>query len=339
MIMLIRALIRYYWDEHEYNTHWGGENALNLFNDENNYVITPPTTDEYLDDFDHILQWPPYPDAKEGVSIYAGFDSDGNRHINFAISKRDPYPFAEIRKKLLTENFFKVETELESMIEPFLSDIGFSLLPNELWYRARIGYKAAYQRYNDGWTSEIWLQPWAKKEIGAPPPLAAGVGRLNRSGVSMLYLASDRYTAIAEIRPHPGHHVSTGAFMSIEPVRIADFDPDISMLSDNDERLSLYAIIKAFDRLMSLPVTPDEKTPYLPTQLLAEILVRRGFDGVRYQSSVSTGKNICIFHPEKFRFVEDYSEVSRVERVKYGITTAPSLTEPETHDILLRRRE
>ena len=31
MIMLIRALIRFYWDEEAYNSHWGGGNVLELF--------------------------------------------------------------------------------------------------------------------------------------------------------------------------------------------------------------------------------------------------------------------------------------------------------------------
>lgn len=331
MIMLIRSLIRYYWDEFEYNDHWGGESVLSLFERDDNPVVKPATSKDYLDLFDDFLQWPPYPDPEKGVSIYAGFDSDGSRNLAFAISRDKPRGFVEIENQLLSKNFFEVEPALEAMIGPFLADITVDLPPGDLWFRARLGYKAAYLRGGD-WRSEVRFQPWLGKEIGAPPAVSAGFGRLNRAGVSMLYLASDGDTAIAEIRPHPGHSVSLGAFRSREVIRLADFNPDIALFSANEVRLHLYAIIQAFDRLMSMPVTPEARTRYLLTQLLAEVLLRRGFGGVLYRSSVSSGSNICIFHSGKFEFVAGHSEVRRVTIVRYEAPAVPSLIEPTTDD-------
>jgi hypothetical protein len=336
MVMLIRALIRFYWDEFEYNGHWGGDSVLDLFTDDGNPVLKPAVTDDYLDEFDYLLQEPTYPPTSDGVAIYAGFDEGGGRMINFAISRTNPRPFVELQHRLLSENFFEVEPALEALIDPFLSDIALELPVEEIWFRARLGNKAVYQHFEGGWTNKIIRQPWLGSDIGAPPPLNAGIGRLNRAGVSMLYLASDSYTAIAEIRPHPGHYISLGGFRSVEPLRLADFNPDIALFSANDDRLDLYAVIQAFDRLMSMPVTPDEKTSYLLTQLLAEVLLRRGFDGVRFRSSVSDGINICVFHPAKFEFAEGHSEVRRLESVKYDAPAVPSLVEPSGADHLLK---
>jgi hypothetical protein len=335
MVMLIRALIRYYWDEFEYNGHWGGDSVLDLFADDANPVVRPAIADTYLDDFGFLLEEPVYPDPADGIAIYAGHDEHYGRMINFAISRTNPRQFLELRHRLLSENFFEVEPALEALIEPFLDDIATEMRAGEIWFRARLGQKATYQHYEGGWTNKIVRQPWLGNEIGAPPPLNAGIGRLNRAGVSMLYLASDAYTALAEIRPHPGHYLSIGGFKSLEAVRLADFNPDIALFSANDDRLDLFAIIQAFDRLMSLPVTPDEKTSYLLTQLLAEVLRRRGFDGVRFRSSVSEGVNICIFHPAKFAFAEGHSEVRRLASVTYDAPTVPSLTEPGADDHLL----
>jgi hypothetical protein len=332
MIMLIRSLIRYYWDEFEYNHHWGGESVMDLFAHDDNPVVKPASTDQYLDLFDEFLGWPPYPDRDKGVSVYAGSDGDGLRHLTFAISRTNPEQFGELQHRLLGENFIEVEPALGAMIDPFLADITVDLPANDLWFRARLGHKATYQSAGLGWTKTVQYQPWLGKEIGAPPPLNAGFGRLNRAGVSMLYLASDSDTAIAEIRPHPGHLVSLGGFRTREPIRVADFNPDIGLFSANENRLDLFAIIQAFDRLMGMPVTPDEKTPYLLTQLLAEVLLRRSFDGVRYRSSVSSGSNICVFHPAKFEFADGHSEVRRVASVRYEAPAVPSLIEPTFGD-------
>lgn len=108
------------------------------------------------------------------------------------------------------------------------------------------------------------------------------------------------------------------------------------MAQGTRERLLIITHIQAFDRLMSMPVTPDEKTSYLLTQLLAEVLLRRGFDGVRFRSSVSDGINICVFHPAKFEFAEGHSEVRRLESVKYDAPAVPSLVEPSGEDHLLK---
>ncbi|MES0073608.1 RES family NAD+ phosphorylase [Mesorhizobium sp. M0058] len=336
--MLLRALIRFFYDEQEYNRHWGGESVLSLFEHEDNPILKPPTSNAYLDDFDEWLQWPPYPDWDKGVAIYAGHN-DGARGMNFAISRTNPSPFVEIQHRLLTENFFQVEPALEALIDPFLADIEIVLPAGELWYRARLGQKEVFLRYDvAGFQSSIVRQPWLGADIGAPPPLKAGIGRMNRSGVSVLYLASNAATAVAEIRPHPSHHVSIGGFTSKQTLRLADFNPEIELFSSSDARLSHYATIQAFDRLMSQPVTPDERTPYLSTQLLAEILLRRGFDGVRYRSSVSDGSNICVFYPTKFEFDEGHSEVRRVDSVTYAVSQAAYLIVPDKSDLPFSKR-
>lgn len=327
-IMLLRALIRFYWDEDAYNPHWGGENVLDLFNDDTNPVVKPPVADTYLDEFDEILGWPPYPDYDKGISVYAGFDN-GIRLISFAISKSVPRRVRELRNRLLAGRWARVRPDLEALIDPFLSDLQFTLPKGGVWYRARTGVAGVYQQM-DGFNSQLLRQPFREAAIGASPN--PGDGRLNRAGQSVLYLGSKPYTALAEIRPHPGHYVSIGGFEVLEDLRIADFDPDIAVFATNDVRLDQYAVIQAFDRMMSTPVTPDDKADYRLTQLLAEVLTDRGFDGVQYRSSVSDGVNLCLLDPAKATFVDGYSEVRFVEAVRYDAPTSPSLVVPGEDD-------
>ena len=331
MVMLIRSLIRFNWDEFQYNGHWGGDGVLDLFTDPANPVIEPPVANTYLDEFGFLLEEPVYPDVDKGVALYAGNDEDGTRLLQFKLSGSEPGSLREIRSRLRSEEFVTVAPAVDAMIAPFLSDIEFTLPAGGRWWRARTGVEKRYHRH-EGWHGVTVRQPYIDLAIGAPPAAIAGMGRLNRKSLPVLYLASKPYTALAEIRPHPGHYVSIGAFETVANFRMADFDPDLAIFAANDVRLELYAVIQALDGLMSTPVTPDDKTGYLTTQLLAQVLQARGFDGVRYRSSVSDGVNICLFDPAGGRFVSGYSEVRSIEGVTYAAPSALSLTAPGPGD-------
>ncbi len=335
MVMLLRALIRFYWDEFAYNSHWGGESATELFADDANPVVRPPVADTYQDEFTYLLEEPVYPDPDKGIAIYAGHDEDGIRHINLALSRSNPSILRELAQRLLTEGFGDVEPALEALIDPFLSDLAFTLPKGAIGMRARTGVQATFQHVRD-FETEIRRQPYTGAAIGASPN--PGHGRLNREGEPVLYLASKAYTALAEIRPHPGHYVSVGGFKTLADLKLADFDPDIALFSQNEVRLEQFNIIQAFDRLLSTPVTPDDKGGYLLTQLLAVVLRQKGFDGVQYRSSVSDGVNFCLLNPETAQFLDGHSGVHHVRTVTYDAPASPVVLVPGAEDYELKSR-
>ncbi len=332
MVMLIRALVRYYWDEWDYNPHWGGDSVLGLFV-EGNPVLAPLLSDKYSDEIGFLIEEPPYPDWNTGISVYAGFD-DGVRLLNNAISKTTDRGVIDLRARLDENNFAAIAPELNTLIDAFITDLLFTIPKDALWYRARTGVEALYRRY-DGFESEVVRQPYMHAAIGASPH--PGHGRLNRAGSPALYLGSTPYTALAEIRPHPGHYVSVGGFTVVRPLRVADFDPDISLFSSSDARLALYQIIQTFDRLMSTPVTPDNKKGYLITQLLAEVLSARGIDGVQFKSSVSDGVNLCLFRPEDALFALGHSQVRHVKALTYDAPETTCIDSPGPNDFPVAR--
>lgn len=333
MVMLMRSLIRFYWDEFSYNSHWGGDPVLELFEDADNLIVEPFVANDYHDEFDELLQEPPYPDWDKGVSIYAGFD-DGMRLLNSAISRSTPRAISDLRRRLDISNFATVESELEALIKPFLADLKFILPKGGTWFRARTGVEARFLR-SQGFDSYSVRQPYMDASIGASPK--PGNGRLNREGRPVLYLGSNPYTALAEIRPHPGHYVSIGGFRILQDLTVADFDPDISLFSTSDEKLEMYEIIQTFDRWMSTPVTPDDKVSYLITQLLAEILQAQGFHAVQFRSSVSDGVNLCVFDTTHAAFVDGHSSVRFVQSVRYEAPERPFVISPEVGDYRLDR--
>jgi len=332
MVMLFRALVRLHWDEFEYNSHWGGGRLLDLFSDDNNLVVKPIAKDEYWDELDHLLQEPTYPDWDKGVSIYAGFH-DGHRMMNRAISRSQPRKIGELRNRLDKSNFTAIGVELDAIFALFVDELDFVIPKGETWFRARTGIESSFHRISEGFGGELVHKPYIGADIGPSPH--PGHGRLNREGLPVLYLGSIPYTALAEIRPHPGHYVSVGGFSILKDLKVADFDPDISLFSQNEDRLEMYEIVHTFDRLMSTPVTPDDAVSYLITQLLAEVLKARGYDGVQFRSSVSDGHNLCIFDASDAAFVDGHSAVKYIEKVSYDAPEVPSLATPRRGDYKL----
>jgi len=125
-------------------------------------------------------------------------------------------------------------------------------------------------------------------------------GRANPKGIPYLYLATHQETAVAEVRPWIGSHVSIAAFALEREVRVVNAVPD-------DHRMMVYnhepepeererAVWQDIDRAFSRPVTSgDDTADYAPTQVLAEFFRESGLHGVAYGSSLGPGHNLVLF--------------------------------------------
>lgn len=325
----IKALCRFYFDEFEYNSHWGGSSIQELLCEEDNPIIHANGPHLLNDLFGELVEGQPYPDHDSGIGLYEGFDSHGSRLLQRSIQNQFPSKLSEIISRLNSENFYAVEPEVAKLVENFARELEGEVKEGEVWFRARRGIAKRYQVTNlAGWESKIVAHPYTAHEIGALPPPRASAGRMNRQGVSVLYLAEDKETAICEIRPDPGDQVSSGGFRAKRRLRIANFDCDIASFSISDERLDQFAEIFHLNRLMSTPVIRDEKHRYSVTQILSEVLISNGFDAVTFQSSVAKGRNLCAFNPVDFEFVDGFSEVTGIREVRYETSEVPSTTSP-----------
>jgi hypothetical protein len=101
------------------------------------------------------------------------------------------------------------------------------------------------------------------------------------------------------VRPHPGHFLSVGEFECREDIKIASLDADMQ-LAGNERELELFHFLYSADQLMATPVLPEETASYSITQLIADCFRQKGFEGVSFKSSISVGKNLCVFKPELF---------------------------------------
>src|SRR5262249_6895660 len=114
-------------------------------------------------------------------------------------------------------------------------------------------------------------------EMGAPRPEQVKKGaRANRAGQSVLYLASDEQTALAEVRAWKRAVVAVAKMELLRPVTILDtidirpikspFGGNVAWWSD------VRRLLRRFGRELSRPVAPDEEdAEYRPSQHICEL--------------------------------------------------------------------
>lgn len=163
-----------------------------------------------------------------------------------------------------------------------------------------------------------YYEPYANETLGAPPVGSTTAGRVNRPGVSYLYLATDATTAASEIRPHPGELLSIGCFDLARKQRVADLRAHpLEKLWHSDEELDLLELIIAMENAFATSAPPSDRGPYSITQFLGELFRQLPFDGVLFRSTVSDGDNLVLFGPSAVAWVEGTSVVREVKRVLY----------------------
>jgi hypothetical protein len=145
------------------------------------------------------------------------------------------------------------------------------------------------------------ISPYSADRMRGPrPEHCKRGGRVNPAGIPVLYLASHVATAIAEIRPWKGAPVSVAKMDVKAGMRIIDFTPHNHRRrrKSNAGRYveGLSDVLSSIGNAMAEPVNPDDtEIDYVPTQYVADLIKAKGFDGIRYASAVSRGRNVALF--------------------------------------------
>ncbi len=153
-------------------------------------------------------------------------------------------------------------------------------------------------------------------------------GRANPKGIAALYLASDKETAMSEVRPWLKAEVSCAKFVTNQDIKIVDCTRLIGknllgVHAETDEQI-LEAVWADIDRAFARPVGyADGETEYIPTQILSELFKSLGYDGVGYKSSVHVGYNLALFDMDHAKFVE--CQLFEAKRISYEFSEASGL--------------
>lgn len=321
---IFRALVRLHFSEWHYNEHIGGDSlemlvfsSKSIFNlDENASLIDFEQSFLALTDKD----W--YPETDEGIALGGGY---WNGSILDGLRTRRDHAVEDLVSKALVRNWFEVEPAVRSLLGPLRADLSMALKVGAEFTRARIGVHSRVKRahFSPQAGEQFSYLPHTDKDIGRPPLSVAAEGRFNRTRVSILYLASDVATAVAELRPHPGHLVSTATFRLKRDLCVANFaNQDIrNFLSD--QRLEDLRRILSIQDVLCVPVQPEHRTLYGVTQLFADALRAEGFDGLVFKSSVGNGENITCFDGNAFELVAGSEAVVEVAALQYRLVEMP----------------
>jgi hypothetical protein len=127
----------------------------------------------------------------------------------------------------------------------------------------------------------------------------ASEGRANPKGIPYLYLATNRDTALAEVRPWLDTFISVGQFKTSRELRLVNCTTDrknFLFLKEPSAEEREESVWTHIDRAFARPVSPsDDIADYVPTQIIAELFKANNFDGVAYRSSLGDGHNVALF--------------------------------------------
>jgi hypothetical protein len=316
--MPVRALARYYINEWEYNGHFGGDDRIGLLFKEKNllYNFELIDTEPYEEYMEEVVFSEAYYNYKDGISTYAGYDKDGQQYTLLeAIRGVTTRTVGAITRQLHERDLGGLLVTIKKIVDLSLPQVRREILDLAL-FRARIGFKERKVVNDFDFTPDVHFFPFRGDEIGPPPVQNSNKGRMNREGFSFLYLAENPETAIAEVRPSPGDHVSVGKFLQQGALEIADFSlVRIDRYWMNDKDLALYEKLHSIARFISNPIGTNEGYYYVLTQLIAEELLRQGINGICFISSLTGAKNYTIFKPGSFVYDPAEGVVCKIDKV------------------------
>jgi hypothetical protein len=209
-------------------------------------------------------------------------------------------------------------TFLESLIATAAKRTKTLQVDTILW-RAQLGFDIHEEEEKDG--TLIHMEVPFKSERMKPLRVRQPEGRVNPVGMSALYMATTEKTAIAEVRPWVGKHVSVAQMKTVRDLKVLDCssehsDQGIMYFEEPDVGLREEAVWRDLCRALSEPITSDVTVvDYIPTQVVAEYMRANGYEGLVYKSLLGDGSNVALFEIDAADVMN--CTLNRVRAVKF----------------------
>ena len=230
-----------------------------------------------------------------------------------------PYFFREVTRK----NRYIYSDEVMDFLSNVLETSRSRMTPVEsgkAFWRAQLGSEKSPLSIDEEITVSDF-KPFSEERM-KPVAFEATEGRVNPKGIPCLYLATTKETAMAEARPSLDAIISVGQFQAVKDLRLIDCSQhppaEKKIYSEEpDDQTKEMRVWEAIDEAFSEPVTPSDKaSDYVPTQIIAELFKRNGYDGVFYRSSLSDGLNLALFDIKAAAIVDRFLYTAR--QIKYS---------------------
>lgn len=165
---------------------------------------------------------------------------------------------------------------------------------------------------------------YRKNEMCPPPCEQCVSGRLNPSGIRLLYLADTIDTALAEMRPKVKERFCVASFLLRKPVKVLDLT-QISAMSPFSNAidplfyLSNIRILKKIDEEFRKVVDgANNDLDYLITQYICDVIKECGWQGVLYGSTLHpSGMNLALFDSDNARIAPGSIALYEISQSSY----------------------
>jgi NTP pyrophosphatase (non-canonical NTP hydrolase) len=187
-------------------------------------------------------------------------------------------------------------------------------------------------------------EKYTAAEVGAPPPDKTKAGRANQAKQPVLYLASNKSTALAEVRPWKGAAVAVAEIKIKRPLLLVDLSQVQRVKSPFFTEhlqwdIELANLLYRLGQDMSRPVMPHEQeVMYKPTQLLALMIQSARHDGCIYPSAMGSGKNYVLFDTDAVDVVNiEHLRVNSATFFSRPFSLCEEIYEEGPYDHMLKR--
>jgi RES domain-containing protein len=223
----------------------------------------------------------------------------------------------------------QIADEPPGSLEVAFEDMAILLEPGQTLYRARI--------HDD----RRRASRFTTSEVGAPPAEKVKAARANRAGRPVLYLAANKSTALAEVRPWKGAAVALAEAVTNRRLMLVDLTQRLPVKSPFFVELlkwktELAGLLYRLGEDMSRPVMPYEREQevlYKPTQLLALIIQEAGYHGCIYPSAMGSGRNFVLFDTKAADMVSvEYVRVRRAAFFSSALSDCESVYDEGPYD-------
>ena len=225
--------------------------------------------------------------------------------------------YSQFERALKFQNRYFHSTEVQIFLETVLktAESRIESFSNDcfLW-RAQRGHSWRFENEEVGEVPALH-----ESERMIPRSGLAIEGRANSKGIPCLYLASNRETAIAEVRPWVGTYVTVAQFKPVRKLKIVNCTIErkgckLYRREPSPEKRE-EAVWSDIDRAFSQPITStDDVAEYVPTQVLSELFKSKGFDGIGYRSSLEDGYNLALFYINSAEVINRF--LCEVDKIK-----------------------
>jgi len=211
---------------------------------------------------------------------------------------REEVVFVEFCRRLKNETRFFCQHDFLDVFKDSFPKFSVPVKTDDEIYRAR-RFPNNYRILDHRCSTPPFLG-FSKTDSFVPESAKITDTRANTRGIPCLYAAKSIDTAISEVRPYKGSHVSVAKIKINRPLKLFNFsfsEADLKLDAD-DFHAKFPPWYISLSVMFSIPCENNENGEYLLTQCISEYLRLYGdFDGIVFPSSLhDKGENVVLFN-------------------------------------------